>query len=127
MKNVAYKTMQNNPNIPDGFIIDHFETDQDVVEGYKVVSKATFDQLLMNNVDLMRAHENKKNVTSAHPNLPPVPQKSNNAAEPADPSIVAKIKKDIADRAAAIKQDQEDAALFQQFLEWKRSQQGSGS
>lgn len=125
MKNVAYKTMQNNPNIPDGFIIDHFETDSDVVEGYIVVNKFAFEQLLANNINLIRAFEAKKGTSVAHPNLPPVPVKANSVAEPADPAIIAKIKQEIEDRKKAEQQNQADAALFQQFLEWKRSQQGS--
>lgn len=126
MKNVAYKTISGNPNLPDGFIIDHFETDQDTVEGYIVVDKNVFTQLLANNVVLMRAHEANKGVVSVHPHSPPPPRKPDSAAEPADPEIMAKIKQDIEDRKKALQQDRADAALFQQFLEWKRTQ-SSGS
>lgn len=126
MTKIAYKTNTTNPNLPNGFIIDHFETDQDMVEGYIVVDKAIFSQLLANNIPLMREHETNKGITSAHPNLPPVPRKPNEAAEPVDHATMTQIKKEIEDRKKAAQQDQADAALFQQFLEWKRSQ-GSGS
>lgn len=127
MKNIAYKTISGNPNLPNGFITEHFETDQDVLEGYTVVNKAAFDQLLINNVMMMRMHEeNKVNVTAAHPNLPPVPRRPDSHAEPTDHATITQIKKEIEDRKKAAQQDQADEALFKQFLEWKRSQ-GSGS
>jgi len=119
MKNVAYKTMQNNPNVPNGFIIDHFETDEDVVEGYSVVSKDVFSQLLLNNVELMRGHEDNKGVVSADPNLPSVPVRPNEHAEPASVNMMT-------ERNKAIQQNQDDLALFQQFMAWKKTQ-GSGS
>jgi hypothetical protein len=122
MKNVAYKTIQNNPNFPDGFIIDHFETDDDVVEGFVVVNKEVFSQLLLNNITLMRAYErNTKGIVEAHPNNPPRPIIANDKAEPASINVIT-------ERNKAIQQNQADVELFKQFLAWKSSQDsGSGS
>jgi hypothetical protein len=126
MKNVAYKTISGNPNYPNGFIIEHFETDQDAVEGYVVVDKSIFSQLLANNVAMMRMHESNNGIQSAHPNLPPVPRKPDSAAEPADQVLMAKIKQDLENAQKASQPSPEDLALFQQFMEWKKSQ-NSGS
>jgi hypothetical protein len=126
MKNVAYKTMQNNPNIPDGFIVEHFDTDEDAVEGYTVVSVEMFSQLLMNNVTLMRAHEKSvKGIEPAHPNNPPRPVIPNEKAEPADMNIIAARQKEM---QQAVEQNKADTELFKQFMAWKKSQEsGSGS
>jgi hypothetical protein len=123
MKNVAYKTIQNNPNLPNGFIIDHFETDDDTVPGYTVVDKNVFSQILANNVTIMRMHETSKGIKAADPNQPTNPPRPNNEAQPVDQALMAEKKKEIAQKAAAVA---ENAALFKQFLAWKASQ-GSDS
>jgi hypothetical protein len=126
MKNVAYKTMKNNPNIPDGFIVDHYETDDDTVEGYIVVAKEMFSQLLLNNVTLMRAHETSaKGIEPAHPNNPPRPVIANDKAIPADMNIVVARQKEM---QQAVEKNKADVELFKQFMAWKASQDtGSGS
>ena len=123
MKNVAYKTMQNNPNLPNGFIIDHFETDDDVVPGYIVVDKNSFTQILENNVTLMRMHETNKGIMVADPSQPPHPVRPNEQAEPADVNMLTARQKTMA-------QNQADMDLFKQFMALKASQgsdSGSGS
>lgn len=118
MKNIAYKTAQGIANLPDGFITDHIETDQDVLEGYTVVSKATFDALLANNVTLYRNFEKSRGVLPADPNAPkPVP-KTNNDAQPHPPEVLEAFKK-VQQEASA------NAIMFQQFLAWKKSQGSS--
>jgi hypothetical protein len=127
MKNVAYKTIQNNPNMPNGFIVDHFETDEDKVEGYMVVSAASFTQLLANNVTLLRTHEINKGITGADPAQPAHMARPNEHAEPVDPTL--KAQQQAAAEAAAKAQQQkqdENSALFQEFLAW-RNAQNSGS
>jgi len=62
MKNVAYKTAKDIPSLPDGFIIEHFETNKDSEEGYFVVSKASFNQLIANNAVLVKQQDEAKGV-----------------------------------------------------------------
>jgi hypothetical protein len=115
MKNIAYKTAQGIANLPDGFILDHIETDQDAVEGYTVVSKEAFSVLMANNVPLFRNFEKSRGVLPADPNAPPPVQKTNSDAQPHPPEVLA-----------AFKKAQEDASnnaqMFQQFLAWQKSQ-----
>ena len=123
MAKIAYKINTENPNIPHGFIIDHFETTEQVVEGYIVVDKHIFSVLLENNVNLMRSHENTVvGIKGAHPELPEFPRRSNREAEPVDQTLMAE-KKRLAEEAAA--KEKEEMQLFHQFMEWKKSQQGS--
>jgi hypothetical protein len=119
MTNVAYKVNTTNPNLPNGFIIDHFETDQSTVPGYLVVDSATFSTLLKNNVTLMRIHETNKGVNAAPHDAPPHYQRPASEAEPASNDMMAQ-------KQQAIQQSQADAALFAQFMAWKNAQ-GSGS
>lgn len=122
MTNIAYKVNTDNPNLPTGFIVDSFETDESAVEGYHVCSKEVFSTLIANNVALMRAFETRNDIKEAHPNLPEFPRRPNQQAEPVDPTITAQIKKQIEDLQKQQSQSQADAELFQQFLAWKRSQ-----
>lgn len=122
MKNIAYKTIENNPNFPNGFIIEHFETDEEVLEGYNIVDKTVFSQLLLQNVNMMRAFESQNNITGAHPNVGPVPLTPNNMAQPVDTAIMAAKKKEIEDIKKAKDEERE---LFKQFLAWKKSQESS--
>lgn len=124
MTKIAYKTNVDNPNLPHGFIIDHFETTEQSVEGYVVVDSVVFSQLLANNVNLMRLHENVSGIKGAHPELPEFPRRSNNEAEPVNQTLMAERKR-LAEEAAA--KEKEELKLFHQFMEWKKSQQGSGS
>lgn len=122
MTKIAYKINTTNPNLPHGFVVDHFETDQDTVEGYAVTNKDSFDQLLKNNVTLMRMHEVNNGISGAHPYQPAHPQRPNHEAEPADTNIITARQKAIEEHQKTMQQDKEDAKLFQEFLAWKRSQ-----
>lgn len=124
MSKIAYKINTDNPNLPTGFITDHFETTEQIVEGYIVVDKSVFSQLFENNINLMRAHENVGGIRGAHPELPEFPRRANREAEPVDQSLMAERKR-LAEEAAA--KERQDLQLFQQFLEWKKSQQAPNS
>ncbi len=119
MTKVAYRVNTTNPNLPNGFIMDHFETDQDAVAGYTVVDASVFEKLLQNNVQLLRQHEVNKGVQPAPHDAPPHYQRPASEAEPVDNVIMEQRKAEIAQNTA-------DMTLFKQFMEWKRSQ-GSGS
>jgi hypothetical protein len=122
MKKIAYKVNQNNPNLPTGFITEHFETDEDAVEGYLVVSKDVFSQMLVNNISLMRTHESTKlGVSGADPRFPGHMQRPNHEAEQIDASLMAAKKKEMEEK---LKKNKENMELFAQFLEWKKSQDG---
>lgn len=118
MKNVAYKVNTTNPNIPNGFITDHFETDQDIVEGYLVVDQTTFQALIQNNVELLRKHEVNAGVQDVTFGIPVHTRRPAEEAQPVSAEIMAERKK-------AIEQNLSDAKLFQEFLSWKKSQQDS--
>jgi hypothetical protein len=115
MIKIAFKVSHNIPNLPDGFIIDHFETDKDIVEGYTVTSHEIFEKLLENNVSLMRTWEKNNGIVTADSNIPPPPPRPSNQAEPLSQ-----------EQLAARKKAQQDAVdntkLFQEFLAWKKSQ-----
>jgi len=115
MKNIAYKTSQNNPNLPNGFITEHFETDEEAVEGYTVVDKNIFSQLLENNVNLFRGHEVNRGIIGIDPSIPEPALRPADHAEPADTKIMEDINK-------VRQENKADAQMFQQFLEWKRTQ-----
>jgi hypothetical protein len=119
MTKIAYKVNTSNPRLPNGFIIDHFETDQDTVPGYTVVDMATFQVLLNNNVALMRQHETNIGILAAPHDAPPHPQRPAHEAEPVDHQIVEQRKQEL-------KQNTQDHELFKEFMAWKRSQ-GQGS
>lgn len=70
MKYIAYKTAKNDPNYPDGFITEHFETDQETLEGYTVSPLEIFNILFQNNVNLVRTSENARGIVPQHPTLP---------------------------------------------------------
>lgn len=115
MKNVAYKVSKGNPNLPDGFITEHFETDQDVEEGCIIVSNSTFSVLLENNVSLFRSFEASKGIVTADPNATPPPLRPASDAQPINQEIMAQ-------KQAEMQQSIADAELFKQFLAWKKSQ-----
>lgn len=119
MTKIAYKTNSTNPNIPYGFVVDHFETDQDSVPGYTVTDLATFQGLLNANLTLLRQHEVNKGILSAPHDAPPLYQRPATDAQAVDATIMEQKKKEMVQNTA-------DHELFKQFMEWKRSQ-GSGS
>lgn len=81
MKNIAYKVAQGIPNLPDGFVIEHYETNDDTVEGYLVVPKAQFQYILDNNIPLFRAFEAARGIVTGDPNAPPPLRRSNSEAQ----------------------------------------------
>jgi hypothetical protein len=115
MTYIAYKTAKNDPNLPNGFIIEHFETDKDTLEGYVVVSLEIFNAIFQNNVVLLRAAENNKGVTSQHPNVP-LPE-----LKPA--SDVEHVPSDFAAKVAPAA----NAELFNQFLTWLAANKPPGN
>jgi len=120
MTKIAYKVNTTNPNLPNGFIIDHFDTDQDQVEGYIVVDQSVFDDLIQSNVQILRQHEANQSTSGApQQGIPVHPRRDASEAQPIDPQIMAQKNQSLA-------QAQADTQLFQQFLEWKKSQ-GSNS
>ncbi len=115
MTNIAYKVSSGNPNLPDGFVLDHFETEESSVEGFIVVNKAVFDTVFANNVNLLKAHEAKKGIVTADLAAPPPPLRPASDAEPISQSVLLQQQK-------MVEQETKDAALFREFLAWKQSQ-----
>lgn len=119
MTKIAYKVNTTNPNLPQGFIVDHFETEQDMVEGYIIVDQPTFQKLIHNNVALMRQHEVSLGIQGAPQGIPIHPRRDASEAQPVDHAMMEERKK-VAEQHAA------DARLFQEFMAWRKSQsQGS--
>ncbi len=119
MKNVAFKVSFGDPNLPNGFITDHFGTDENSVDGYQIAPLEVFNNMIQNNITLVRQWEATQGVIPADPNAPPVKPRSPNEAQHLPPDLVAK-------NDAQVQQSVADAQLFQQFLAWKRAQ-GNGS
>lgn len=122
MTKVAYKVNTTNPNLPNGFVIDHFETEQDQVEGYLVVDKDVFQRLLLNNVTTLRQHEMTQGIVGG-PGTPLATLRPASEAQPIDQALMEQKKKAYEEELA---KRQADAELFQQFLAWKKSL-GDGS
>ncbi len=110
MKYIAYKTAKNDPNFPDGFITEHFETDKDTLEGYSVATLDVFNLLFQNNVTLVRKAEVDRGIVTQNPNAPlpilrpasdaeNVPSDLGNSGPSQDPAATA-------------------AELFSQFMAW---------
>lgn len=114
MKNIAYKTTKGAPGLPDGFITEHFETDNDAEEGYLIAPKDNFGTLLNNNATLLQSFENstKGIIVASSQAQAPEPAK---VAQPVSEETKAARQKVLDEQAAT-------AALFQQFLAWKNSQ-----
>ncbi len=107
MKYIAYKTAKNDPNFPDGFIVEHFETDKDALEGYSIATLEVFNLLFQNNVTLVRKAEVDRGVVTQNPNAPlPV-------LRPASDAEI--VPSDLGNPGSS----QDTAAeLFNQFLAW---------
>lgn len=115
MTKIAYKVSQGSPNLPDGFITDHFQTDKDTVEGYQVATQQVFEKMLEYNVTLFRNWEASKGIVTADSTLPAKPARPAQEAEPVPPDV-----KMAATKAAAT--TAENAKLFQEFIAWKTAQ-----
>jgi hypothetical protein len=113
MKKIAYKVSINNPNLPNGFIVEHFETENDSEEGYFIASIESFSVLIANNATLIKKFEESKGISYLE--KAPRESLSNRTPQALSPELVAEAKK--------IKEDkQKEIELFQQFLAWKNSQ-----
>ena len=115
MKNIAYKVSQGNPNLPDGFVTDHFETDETAIEGYSIIPQAAFQTVLDNNIFLYRNFEKGNGIVTSDKVTVPTPIKPDSEAQLPSPESIAATQK-------ALKEQADSAALFQQFLAWKASQ-----
>lgn len=104
MNYVAYKTAKNDINLPDGFITEHFETDQLSVPGYTVVPLAVFNGLIQNNVALIRSKEKASGIVTADPNSVVAAPRPATDAEGVPSTFTAPTT--------------DNAALFSQFLAW---------
>lgn len=121
MKNIAYKVSKDNPNLPDGFITDHFETDKDSEEGYLIAPLGLFNKLLENNIELYRNFEKAKGIITADSNAPAVTPRPAEEAQ----TVAAAAPQSVAEAAAAQAANANvanNAQLFAEFLAWKQSQ-----
>jgi hypothetical protein len=109
MANIAYKTAHNDPNFPDGFITEHFETNENVLEGYTVVSLEVFNALFQNNIPLIRKFEAVNNVVTIHPDTPSPVLRPASDAEHVPANFVP---------PAPTTPDANSTELFNQFLAW---------
>lgn len=108
MTYIAYKTAQNDPNLPNGFITEHFQTDKDTLEGYNVVTLEIFNALFQNNAVLIRKAEATKGIVTQNPNAQtPVPRAV---------SEVEQVPSDFVPPAPAV--NVASAELFNQFMAW---------
>lgn len=127
MLKIAYKVSQGSPNLPDGFIIDHFQTDKDAVEGYQIATQAVFEKMLEFNINLMRNWEKQKGLVTVDSTNPPQDPRPTVAAQPisaedrATQLAAAKkaLQKPLLEAAGV---SEENTKLFQEFLAWKQSQ-----
>lgn len=114
MSYIAYKTAQNDPNLPNGFITEHFQTDKDTLEGYNVVTLEIFNALFQNNAVLVRKAEAARGIVTQNPNTPPPVPRSVSEVEHVPPDFVppAPAAPTTPEATAA------NAELFNQFLAW---------
>lgn len=105
--NIAYKVSKGAPNLPDGFVIEHFETTADNLEGYQVTSKEGFSNILANNGALYQQWE----VLHRNVNTTPAPELTPEPLKAPTPAIV--------NPTPAV---DPNTALFEEFLAWKAAQ-----
>jgi len=118
---IAFKTAKNIPNLPNGYVIEHFSTDGQPDGyydgyGYTVVSKEIFETILKSNIDLFRNWEASKGIVTIDSSIP-VPPPPKRVPEPVPPEVRAA-------REKAIQEEADNQKLFQEFLAWKAAQQG---
>lgn len=106
---IAYKTAQNDPNLPNGFITEHFETDKETLEGYTIVSLEVFNALFQNNVVLMRQFENARGIRTVNPSTPTPALRNASEAQQVPADFVP---------PAPPGPDPNNTELFNQFLAW---------
>lgn len=98
-KNVAYKVSVGDPNLPDGFITQSMETDEDVVEGFIVVPHDQFPSLVLASANLMKEFA-QSHIGVPHSTGTPTPRNVEQAKA---------------------------ADEYQEFLKWKNNKGASGS
>lgn len=121
MKYIAYKTAKNDPNFPDGFITEHFETDQETLEGYTIASLEVFNILFQNNVTLVRSAEAARGISPQHPGLPVPVSRPASDVEQVPANFVAPVSPGQAPGSAPGSPqsvDPNNQELFNQFLAW---------
>ncbi len=109
MKYVAYKTAQNDPNLPNGFITEHFSTDKEIVEGYIVAPLEVFNAIFQNNIALIRQSEVAKGITTVNPGTPAPVLRPASDAEHVPANFVPE---------GQNSPDPANTELFSQFLAW---------
>jgi len=116
MKYIAYKTAQNDPNLPNGFITEHFETDQATLEGYTVVTLEVFNALYQNNVNLVRKAEADRGIIPQHPALPAPVLRPASDVEQVPANFVPPPPAQAPGMPQSV--DPSNQELFNQFLAW---------
>ena len=111
MKNIAYKVAKGDPNLPDGFITEHFETDQESLEGYSIAPLEVFNVLFQNNAALIRVAEVARGVVPAEPNQMQ-PQRMITVAEPVPQAIPVQAE------PVPEQPSSNNTELFNQFMAW---------
>ena len=111
MTKIAYKLAKDDPTLPNGFVIDHFETENSTEEGYIVTSKENFSLILSNSANLYLNYERNKGIVLDTGKMTEPVKK---VAEPLTKSQIAE---EVSDSKKA-----EEEELFKQFLAWKASQ-----
>ena len=106
---IAYKTAQNDPGLPNGFITEHFETDKETLEGYNIVTLEIFNAIFQNNVALVRQAESSRGIVTVNPNTPAPVLRSASEAEHVPDNFVPPSPTDTSPASAE---------LFNQFLAW---------
>lgn len=109
MKYIAYKTAQNDPILPNGFITEHFATDQETLEGYSVVTLEIFNALFQNNITLIRRSETSKGIVTVNPNTPTPVLRNAAEVEQVPANFVP---------PNSVETNAASAELFNQFLAW---------
>lgn len=69
---IAYKVSKGNPELPDGFITDHFEVTTPILEGYTVVSLEAFNSIFQGNATLLQAFERSRGIITVDSTQVPV-------------------------------------------------------
>lgn len=116
MRYIAYKIAVGNPNLPAGFVTQHFEVSTPTLDGYLVAPLEAFNAIFQNNITLYRNMEAANGVTPADPNAAPPAQRAASEAQPVPQAVV-----DAADQLAKknATQSANNVALFTEFMAWK--------
>jgi len=114
MKYIAYKTALNDPNLPNGFITEHFETTEPTLEGYQVVPLDVFNKIFQQNILLIRAAEAARGVVPVTHNMSPPTPRPALEAEPLPADFVSPTQTS----PTTSTNDPASQQLFSEFLAW---------